>query len=301
MEKSWWTEANLTIPFDYSRTAGTWSEAVSAATGPAVWRRAVALFAVLVPLTTAQTAWCAPTTETIGPYKARYSLYRNGKLSGKVDIELTQEGDHFAVRSEGGGTHGLARILAARNTEEVSGRIDGGRLLPEQHVRHTRVAGIDDRWVTAFDWNANQAVVRNDDNIWRLDLQGRALDPLTLKLEMRRRLDDPEPDLRFLMVDEDEIDEENFRILETEWLETSIGCIEAIPVEKIRRAGNKRYTRAWHAPDLSNVEVRVEHGKTDGNHIEMRITELSLNGVDVIPRPACSALQSAGGASSAFP
>jgi hypothetical protein len=38
----------------------------------------------------------------------------------------------------------------------------------------------------------------------------------------------------------------------------------------------------------------LEHGKTDGNHLEMRITELTLNGGAISPRPACAALQSSG-------
>jgi hypothetical protein len=232
-----------------------------------------------------------PAFAEVQPYEARYSLYRDGKLTGKVEMELSIEGDRWEIRSEGSGTHGLAKILRARDIEQVTGRIEDSRYLPERHSRHTRVASIDDRWLSEFDWNADQVVVTHDNkDSWQLDLQGRALDPLTMKLEMRRRLVEPDPELEFLMVDEEEIDEENFRILETEWLETSLGCLETVPVEKIR-SNSKRYTRAWHAPALGNIEVKAEHGKTGGVHIEMRIAELILDGTPVEPRPGCSALQ----------
>ena len=95
------------------------------------------------------------------------------------------------------------------------------------------------------------------------------------------------------MVEEDEIDEQNFRLLPAEWMETSLGCLRTTPVEKIRR-NSKRYTRAWHAPDLDFIEVRVEHGKTGGNHLEMRITALSFGQEPVAPRLGCSALQRPG-------
>ena len=61
------------------------------------------------------------------------------------------------------------------------------------------------------------------------------------------RLNEENPDMLFWMVDEDEIKEQQFRILESEWLETSLGCLETIPVERVR-TNSKRYTRAWHAP-----------------------------------------------------
>lgn len=250
------------------------------------WRRALTtlLLALLLP---------SPVLAELYPYEARYSIYRDGKLSGKAELELTVRGDRWEIRSEGSGTHGLARILRARDNEETAGRIVDGRYVPDRYSRHTRVAGIDDRWVNEFDWEADQVTVTHDGKkTWLLPLSGRALDPLGLKLEMRRRLSDPEPDLKFLMVDEEEIDEENFRVLETEWLETSLGCLETVPVEKIRRS-SKRYTRAWHAPAFGFVEVKVEHGKTGGVHLEMRIAELNLGGTPIMPRAGCSAMQAA--------
>ena len=63
-------------------------------------------------------------------------------------------------------------------------------------------------------------------------------------------------------------------------------------IEKIRE-NNRRYTRAWHAPTLGNIEVRVEHGKTGGDHLEMRITGLTLNGASVEARPGCAARRNA--------
>lgn len=225
------------------------------------------------------------------PYSARYSLYRNGKLSGKVEIKLRQQGNQWSIISEGSGTHGLAKILGARDSETASGTLQQGRFQPHSYTRHTRIAGIDDRWTANFDWDLGLvSVIHDKDEPLQIELVGESLDPLSLKLEMRRQLGTAEPDLRFHMVEEDEIDEQNFRILRSEWLETSLGCLETIPVEKIRH-NSKRYTRAWHATELANIGVKVEHGKIGGNHMEMRITELTLGDIKVIPRPGCSARQ----------
>ena len=226
------------------------------------------------------------------PYHAHYAIYRNGKLTGKMEVTLLQRGEHWVLRSEGSGTHGLARILAARDNGEVTGRLLEGRFRPERYTRHTRVAGIDDRWRVAFDWAARRVSIRHDKNDpLLLDMVGDSLDPLSLKMEMRQRLRQHDLPLHFQMVEEDEIDEQNFRQLPLEWMETSLGCLLTAPVEKIRQ-NSKRYTRAWHAPELDYIEVRIEHGKTGGNHLEMRITELAFDGDNVPPSPGCSAMQS---------
>ena len=230
--------------------------------------------------------------QEIRPYEARYALYRNGRLSGKLDVRLQRQGERWVLSSEGAGTHGLARILAARDNEEVVGRVQNGHFRPERYTRHTRMATLDDRWTFEFDWEARGVSITHDDkNALRLEMVGEPLDPLTLKLEMRQSLEQPQPRLQFHMVGEDEIDEQNFRLLPPERMETSLGCLLTTPVERIHQSGS-RYTRAWHAPDLDNIEVRMEHGKVGGNHFEMRISELRLDGVEFKPRTGCASLQS---------
>jgi len=239
-------------------------------------------------------AWNGLAYADLKPYSARYSVYRNGKLTGKADVTLEQVDRTWRLKSEGSGTHGLARILGARDTEEASGRIDQGHFVPDHYSRHTRLAGFDELWSANFDWTANSVQVVQDGEETRLDLVHPAVDPLTLKLEIRQRLAENNPDLNFWMVDEVRIKEQNFRQLRSEWLETSLGCLETIPVEKIR-VNSTRYTRAWHAPGLDHVAVRIEHGKTGGDHMEMRITELMLESGAVTPGQGCAALQSGDG------
>lgn len=225
-------------------------------------------------------------------YSARYSLYRNGKLAGKAEIQLQQEGERWTMSTEGNGTHGLARVLRAKDREFVSGRMVDGRFQPLRFEHKVSVAGIGNQWTAVFDWAADTVTVLNDNKSLKLDLQGQALDGLSLKLEMQRRLRAGEDNMLFYLVDEDEIKQQEFRILPAEMLETSLGCLETIPVERIRSSDSTRYTRAWHAPALQYLTVRLEHGKTDGDQMEMRIAELQLAGKPYPPGMGCSAHQS---------
>ena len=247
-----------------------------------IFRHALVAFSLL--------AWSAGAWADIDPYSARYSIYRNGKLTGKAEVTFTQAGDNWHLKSRGTGTHGLAKVLGARDNEVASGHRVQGRLIPDEYSRHTQLAGIDQRWSANFDWKDKTVHIVDDDVKSSLPLAQPALDPLTLKLEIRRLLADNETGLKFWLVDEDEVSEQNFRRLRNERLETSLGCLDTIPVEKIRN-NSKRYTRAWHAPDLAFVAVRIEHGKTGGDHMEMRITELVLENDEIIPRPGCAGMR----------
>ena len=113
---------------------------------------------------------------------------------------------------------------------------------------------------------------------------------MSLQLELRERLASPEKGLEFMLVEDDEIELQRFRTLPGEQMETSLGCLRTTPVEKIRRS-SRRYTRSWHANDFLFIPVRMEHGKTDGDHMELRIIELTINGTLVDPQPGCVANQ----------
>lgn len=236
---------------------------------------------------------CAPVSASASEwreYHARYSVYRNGQLAGKAEFAFERNGERWIVRSESSGTHGMARLLSARDLEYTEGRILDGRFRPDEFTHHTTVSDTDTQWVATFDWDRRRIEISEGWERRQLDFSADALDGLSLKLEMQRRLRDGEDDLDFHLVDSDEIKLHRFRQLAPERLETSLGCLDTVPVERVR-TGSTRYTRAWHATGYDYIAVRIEHGKTGGDHLEMRIAELKLGGVPVAPQPGCVALQ----------
>jgi len=224
-------------------------------------------------------------------YEARYAIYRNGKLAAKAEFSLQRlTQGQWVMKTESSGTHGLARLLRLKDTESVEGQLDDGRFRPRLFTHHTRVAGIDNIWQASFDWLNRSVVVMQGDEETKMPLAEDALDGLSLKLEMQRRLREDEDNLTFYLLDEDEISEQKFRLLQPEQLETSLGCLETLPVERVRE-NSSRYTRAWHAPELEYITVRMEHGKKGGDHMEMRITSLTLGDKSVKPGIGCVSRQ----------
>ena len=121
------------------------------------------------------------------PYKARYSVYRNGKLTGMTEVTAGAE----ARRTGSSGARPAGRMgwlasCARRDKEFVEGReIDGHFLACERFQRHLRVAGIDNIWTAALSTGmlGTVQIVNGKDELM-MDLVDGAMDPLSLKLDM---------------------------------------------------------------------------------------------------------------------
>lgn len=230
-------------------------------------------------------------SETLVPYSARYSVYRNGKLQARSEFLLEKQGHAWIMKSESIGTHGMARLVKFRDFEYVEGIAVGNGFRPESYLHDLKWIGPNQSSSANFNWETGKVTVSDNGDSMVLDLVEGAVDPMSLQLELRRRLASDQAGLVFMLVKEDEIERQVFRRLQKEWLETSLGCLETVPVERVRE-GSTRFTRLWLASNLRLIPVRMEHGKTDGDHMELRITELVIDGKSVKPRSGCEGRKS---------
>lgn len=231
-------------------------------------------------------------SETVNePYSARYAVYRNGKLQARSEFLFQQQDGNWVIKNESIGTHGMARFMKFRDYEYVEGHMVEGQFQPLRYVHDLKWIGPDQNSTADFDWENGMVEVVHKGERANHELVDGAKDPLSLQLELRSRLagyEPSDPTLEFMLVEDDGIEQQKFRVLPAEQMETSLGCLETVPVEKIRRSST-RFTRSWHASNLLFIPVRMEHGKTDGDHMELRITELIINGNPVEPEPGCAA------------
>lgn len=242
-----------------------------------------AVSTIVAPVTWAQDAF-------FEPYSARYAVYRNGKLQARSEFLLQQQGENWIIKSESIGTHGMARLLNFRDYEFVEGRLEDGLFQPLRYVHELKWIGPNQDSTADFDWDSNEVTVTDNGEARTLELVAGSFDPMSMQLEIRRQLSSADAQLEFTLVEEDKLERQVFRTLPPERLETSLGCLDTIPVEKVRK-NSTRFTRFWHATGLDHIPVRMEHGKTDGDQMELRITELVIDGTPVEPQPGCAAEQ----------
>jgi hypothetical protein len=224
--------------------------------------------------------------DELTPYEARYSVYRNGKFTGETTVKLELDGNRWSMHSEARGTRGLARLLKLRNTEHSDGEVTEGKFLPSSYEHHTRAMGIDRRWTAAFDWETRLVQTQTRDGDFSLPLESGTLDPLSLDLALRQVLPEGVVEWQGQMVDEDEIKLHRYRITAAESRDTALGCLNTHRVERLRE-NSQRYTRAWYASELEYVVVRLEHGKYEGDSMEMRIESLVVGDETHEPGSPC--------------
>jgi len=223
------------------------------------------------------------------PWQARYEVYRNGKLTGQLDIAFEQQGERWNMKSEGIGLRGMARFLRAKESEFAEGVFAAGRFRPVSYTHQRRVATNDDLWTVKFDWQSGTVDIAEGSHVRKLEVDPDTVDPLTLKLEVQRGLRDKTPAMSFREVDDGKIKDMVYRVQEPETIDTPLGCLKTIPVERIKLGGT-RFSRSWHASDMDFILVRLEHGKSNGDDIELRITELRFGQKQISPGPACDTL-----------
>jgi hypothetical protein len=236
--------------------------------------------ALAVSSTATRADWPPPS------YQAVYDLYMDGKLRGETRIRFDRDGQHWSFANEAEGLKGLAGFLGAETIESAAGTWKDGLVLPEEFSHRYEIAFRKDGWSARFDWESGKVHTNHDDEELQLPLEQGVVDPLGLTLVMQLRLNQDLDTWEIPIVDEDKIDLQRFRVMKREPVETKLGCLDTVEVERVRE-NSKRYSSVWFAPRLDFITARMVHGKREGHEFEIRIRELTLNGDPVTATAPC--------------
>jgi hypothetical protein len=81
------------------------------------------------------------------------------------------------------------------------------------------------------------------------------------------------------VIDDNKIGQYCFRITGKETIDTALGQIETIVVERVRKPESPRRTRFWFAPSLDYTIARLEHQEQKGqNAYSLEITYYKRDG-----------------------
>lgn len=219
-------------------------------------------------------------------FHARLELSRNGKLMGEMTFTLTSTDQRWTMSSDTRGLRGLAKFLGLTENSTGEGDWDGSAPRPLRYERNVRTIKRM-QWTADFDWENGVVHTVYPDGESNLELEPGVLDESAIGLVVRAGLAQGETEWRLRLVDEDEIEDANFRTRSVESVQTALGCMKVHVVEKVRGEGSKRYTRTYYSEDHEFVPVLMEHGREGGDHVEGRVVEITVNGQPVPAGPDC--------------
>ena len=84
-------------------------------------------------------------------------------------------------------------------------------------------------------------------------------------------------------MDTDEIDAHHYRIVGEEVLETNLGRLNTVRVEKVRRDSDSRSTVIWLATDWDYLLVGLEQINGSGRTVELFLLRATVDGEVVSP------------------
>ena len=213
-------------------------------------------------------------------FETRLELHRNGKLAGETLFKLETKDGHWVMTSQTKSTKGVTSWIGLRESSTGEGDWQDGHPRPLRYDRNVK-AILTMKWTADFDWENGVVRTVYPDGESTLELEPGVVDEMALALTIRKGLRNGEDEWFLRQVDEDEIEDAHFRVSSVKAVQTPLGCMRTHVVEKVRGADSKRYTRTYYAADHEFVPVLIEHGKRGEEHVEGRVSSLTVNGKPV--------------------
>ncbi|WP_312480383.1 DUF3108 domain-containing protein [Stutzerimonas nitrititolerans] len=208
------------------------------------------------------------------PFSASYTAdWKQVPISGTAQRSLEKtDGDLWRLDFE-------ASMLVASLNERSTFRVDGDTLLPQRY-RHKRSGlGKGKNIEHNFDWDAKQVTGEDRGDPVKLPLNRGLLDKSTYQIALQEAVAAGEKSMSYQVVDGDEIETYDFRVLGEEQVSTKAGQVDAIKVERVRDpTQSKRQTILWFATEWDYLLVRLHQVEKDGKEYQIMLEEGIVDG-----------------------
>ena len=211
------------------------------------------------------------------PFTASYTAdWKQLPISGTAERSLKRLDDQrWQLSFE-------AAMLVASLTEESTFRLENNSFLPLTYRLNRSGLGKSKKVEQDFDWTEKQVIGNDRGESVRLPLNRGLQDKSTYQLELQFAVAAGQKSMSYQVVDGDEIETYDFRVLGSERVRTKAGLIDAIKVERVRDpTKSKRKTVLWFAKDWDYLLVRLHQAETDGKEYQIMLKDGTVDGKPV--------------------
>lgn len=208
------------------------------------------------------------------PFSVSYSLHTNGlKVGESVRALEKDKNGRYVFRSESRSSGILTLFLNDHVIEKSTWSLSGEDIHPLRYIY--RQSGSKNSVQTVrFDWRTKAIDNREDNKTWRLRLTPNLFDKLLYQIAIMRDLAAGKRALAYQIVDGGEIKDYRFAYLGKEVVDTPLGKIRAVRLER-RQGKSKRSTTFWCAIRGRYLPVRVDTTSRNGRRITALIERVT--------------------------
>ncbi|MDX5371321.1 MAG: DUF3108 domain-containing protein [Pseudomonadaceae bacterium] len=172
-----------------------------------------------------------------------------------------------------------ASMLVASLRETSTFRLENEAFLPLSYRFERNGLGKGKQIELDFDWTEKQVLGSDRGEPVRLPLNRGIQDKSTYQLLLQHDVAAGKQSMSYQVIDGDEIETYDFRVLGEERVRTKAGLLEAIKVERVRDpTQSNRKTVLWFAKDWNYLLVRLHQVEKDGKEYQIMLKDGEVDG-----------------------
>lgn len=213
-------------------------------------------------------------------YSAHYKARTNG-IAASADRSLSRLEDN-SYRITNVLQARLLGIPVAKLEQRSEFDFSGGQLRPQTYSY--LLTGISKASNSiSYNWDTQIALSIEDEESWQLEISDGVMDELSYQFALRQSLisGTTAEELEFQLIDGDEIELHQYRLLADEILLTPLGELNTVKLERVREASDERVTTIWLARDWNFLLTRIEQVSGSGMRIELELESATVDGEPV--------------------
>lgn len=129
-----------------------------------------------------------------------------------------------------------------------------------------------------IDWQTQTAQAEVNGRSVALRVEGEVFDELNGLLGLRQQLAAGAEEVALQAIEKDSLDTERYRVLARESLDTALGPVEALRLQKLRGPDSERLTQIWLAPAWDYLLVKLYQRDPDGRELTLELADATLDG-----------------------
>ncbi|MCU9945870.1 DUF3108 domain-containing protein [Pseudomonas sp. PDM13] len=214
------------------------------------------------------------TAAELKPFEASYTAdWKTMPISGTAGRSLKKLDDgRWQLDFE-------ASMLVASLTETSVFRLENNAFLPQTYRFSRSGLGKSKQIELDFDWSQKQVIGSDRGDQVRVPLNRGLVDKSTYQLVLQHDVAAGKKSMSYQVIDGDEVETYDFRVLGEEKVETKAGTVDAIKVERVRDpTQSNRKTTLWFAKDWSYLLVRLNQVEKDGKEYQIMLKDGTVDG-----------------------
>lgn len=157
-------------------------------------------------------------------------------------------------------------------------RWDDAQVLPLQY-RYSQTGVSSREESVLFNWDGMSALSTRNGETWTLPLRAGVQDKLSYSQSLRQDIGVRGlTQITYAVADTDEIDEQLYEVSAEEVLQTPLGALNTVRIERVRSGDSRRRTTVWLALDWQFLLVRLEQVSGSGTQTSLSLESATVNG-----------------------